>query len=92
MAHDEDQLAALALSGVLTSAMLRASEEGRRFLYCWERDGLQWLVRFRDRRPDGVMDSNWMPRFLALNREAIMAADDTMDFNLRAARLAQAKS
>lgn len=92
MAHDEEQLAALALSAVLTSAMLHAAEEHRRFLYCWERDGLQWLIRFRERRPDGVMDSNWMPRFLDLNHGAIMSEDGAMDFNLRAARLAQAES
>lgn len=89
---DEEQIAALALSGVLTSVMLHAAEarpEQRKWLYSWERDGLQWLIRFRDRRPSGFMDSAWMPNFLDLNREAIMSVDGRMNFNLRAARLAK---
>lgn len=90
---DEEQLAALALSGILTSAMLRASEEKpepRTWLFGWERDGLSWLVRFRERRPEGGrMDSDWMPNFLNLNRTAILDPNGRMDFNLRAARLAK---
>lgn len=88
---DEEQLAAYALSGVLTSAMLNAVNEQmpRVSLYCWERDGLRWLIRFLDRRPDGRMDSAWMRPFLELNRDAILAEEGTMNFNLRAARLAK---
>lgn len=92
---DEEQLAAFALSAVLTTEMLRAANGedngGRRraSLYCWERDGLRWLIRFQDRRPSGRMDSAWMPAFLELNREAILSDGGAMDFNLRAARLAK---
>jgi hypothetical protein len=87
---DEEQLAALALSGILTSAMLHAAEGPARrvWLYSWERDGLRWLIRFLDRRPDGRMDSAWMRPFLKLNRDAILS-DAKMNFNLRAARLAE---
>jgi hypothetical protein len=86
---DEEQLAAFALSGILTSVMLSAAEAPRTWLYIWERDGLSWLIRFLDRRPDGRMDSDWMRPFLTLNRDAILSPDGTMDFNLRAARLAK---
>jgi hypothetical protein len=89
---DEEQLAALALGGVLTSAMMSAAEgpSPRAWLYVWERDGLRWLIRFIDRRPDGRMDSEWTRSFLELNREAILSEGGKMDFNLRAARLAKA--
>lgn len=87
--HDEEQLAALALGGILTSAMMRAYEEPRTWLFSWERDGLRWLIRFCDRRPDGIMDSEWTRSFLALNRAAILSDDGRIDFNLRAARLAK---
>lgn len=92
---DEEQIAAIALSGVLTSEMLRAADgDGhchmrRTWLYGWEREGLRWLVRFQDRRTDGRMDSAWMPAFLELNREAILSDGGAMNFNLRAARLAK---
>lgn len=91
LTEDEEQLAAFALSGVLTSAMINAAESQmpRAWLYCWERDGLRWLIRFIDRRPDGRMDSAWMRQFLELNREAILTDGSTMNFNLRAARLAK---
>ncbi len=92
MADDEEQLAALALGGILTSALMRAAPDGsdaRTWLYSWERDGLQWLIRFRERRPNGRMDSQWTASFLNLNRDAILSPDGKMDFNLRAARLAQ---
>jgi hypothetical protein len=90
MEDDEEQLAALALGGILTSAMMSAAEgpASRTWLYGWERDGLRWLIRFLDRRPDGRMDSAWVRPFLTLNRDAILAPDGAMDFNLRAARLA----
>lgn len=86
---DEEQLAALALGGVLTSAMMRAYESHRAWLYIWERAGWQWLVRFKERRPDGRMDSLWTDSFLARNRDAIMSDHDKMNFNLRDARLAE---
>jgi hypothetical protein len=86
---DEDQLAAYALSGNLTSAMLHAHDEKRTWLFGWERDGLRWLIWFVDRRPDGLMDSAWMRPFLDLNREAILSDRGRMNFNLRAARLAK---
>jgi hypothetical protein len=89
--EDEEQLAAYALSGILTSAMMDASEGSakRNWLFIWERNGLQWLLRFLDRRPDGRMDSDWMRPFLDLNRDAILSSEGQMDFNLRAARLAK---
>jgi len=89
MTDDEDQAAALALSNILTSAMFRAHEVDKRtFLFSWERDGYRWLIRFGERRPDGIMCS-WSAAFLRLNRDAILDENGRMDFNLRAARLAE---
>ena len=86
---DEDQLAALAVGGVLTRLMMRAHEDSTTWLFIWERDGLRWLIRFCDRRPDERMDSDWTRLFLNLNRAAILSDDGRMNFNLRAARLAK---
>lgn len=90
--EDEEHRAAKALSGVLTSVMLhQAAPDGimpRTWLYGWERDGLQWLIRFQTRRPWDALDNGWMPKFLELNRKAILDGDE-MNFNLRAARLAK---
>lgn len=89
---DEEQIAARTLGDLLTSAMMRAYEETpepRRWLYCWERDALQWLIRFKQRRPDARMSSDWIATFIDLNREAIESPSGAMDFNLRAARLAK---
>lgn len=92
MTGDEEQAAAQALSDLLTSAMMRAHEVDHRvWLYKWERDGLRWLIRFRDRRPDGVM-CEWCVAFMRLNRDVILEDHGKMDFNLRAARLAQQHS
>lgn len=88
---DEEHRAADALGGILTSTMMHAYEERlgpRTFLYVWERDGLQWLLRYQDRHPDGSVGNDWMRAFLDLNRDAINDPDGRMDFNLRAARLA----
>ncbi len=90
--RDEECKAAHALGEILTSTMLRAYEEKperRTFLYCWERDGLQWLLRFEGRHPDRSVGNDWMRAFLALNRDAINDPDGRMDFNLRAAREAK---
>ncbi len=91
----EEFKAAHALGGILTSTLMHAYEEKlgpRTFLYCWERDGLQWLLRFVDRHPDRSVGNDWMHSFLALNRDAINDPDGRMDFNLRAARMRQEAS
>lgn len=84
----EDNLAAKALGDILTSVMFRAYEEPlgpRTFLYCWERDGLRWLIRYCDGRwQDGQLLNAWIVNFIELNREAILSEDGRMDFNLRA--------
>lgn len=87
---DEEQLAAQALSDCLTSAMMRAHDvEHRAWLYGWELRGFRWLLRFKDRRPDGVMCA-WASSFADLNRDALLSEKtNTMNFNLRAARLAR---
>jgi hypothetical protein len=87
---DEDQEAAQALSDLLTSAMMRAHEiEKRDWLYGWERRGYKWLLRFRERRPDGVMCA-WSSAFLDLNHDVVLD-HGKLDFNLRAARLARSQ-
>lgn len=86
MVYDEEQLAALAMSDILTSAMFHAYDAGRRTLYVWERAGYAWLIRFKDRRPDGLM-CGWSSEFMKLNRAAILGDGSGLDFNLRAARL-----
>lgn len=90
MSDDEDQLAATALGDALTSAMFRAYEiDNRKQLFSWERDGYRWLIRFKKRRPDGVICA-WSSSFMQLNHDAIMGdSGEPMDFNLRAARLAR---
>lgn len=89
MSTDEEQLAAAALGDILTSAMMRAHEVDKRdWLYVWERDGYRWLLRFKDRRPDGVMCA-WSASFMTLNRDVILGDARPIDFNLRAARLAK---
>lgn len=89
---DEEQLAAHAMSNILTSAMMRAHDTGRAWLYSWELDGFRWLIRFHDRRPDGLMCA-WAHSFMTLNREALLGGTtNVMDFNLRAARLANETS
>lgn len=83
----EDDLAAEALAGILTSTMLRAYEDGpkpRTFLYIWERDGLRWLIRYCDSRWNAGQLNDWIVTFIELNREAILSEDGRMDFNLRA--------
>lgn len=82
--HDEEKAAAKALSDILESCLFRAHDERRTWLYCWERDGLQWLLRYRRRRPDGATGTWWMRDFLDLNEDAINSEDGRMDFNLRA--------
>jgi len=89
---DEECKAAHALGGILTSTMMHAYEEKlgpRTFLYIWEREGLQWLLRFEGRSPDKSIGNDWMRAFLALNRDAINDPDGRMDFNLRSAREAK---
>lgn len=85
---DEEQKAASALGGLITSAMIRAIDE-KRDIYIWERKALQWLIRFRDRRPHGHMGNDLVKSFLEPNREVILSPDGRMDFNLRAADLAK---
>lgn len=87
---DEEQLAAHAMSNILTSAMFRAHDVDKRaWLYSWELDGFRWLIRFHDRRPDGLMCA-WAHSFMTLNREALLGGTtNVMDWNLRAARLAR---
>lgn len=89
MKEDEEQIAARALGDLLTSAMTAAYNEkpSRVWLYGWEREALQWLLRFKERRPDGHMSSAWTHDFIELNRDAILRPDGKMDFNLRRARL-----
>lgn len=85
---DEDKEAASALADLLTSAMTRAIDERRDFLYGWERRGLQWLIRFRERDKEHPICA-WCSSFMRLNRDVIMAEGGRLDFNLRAARLAE---
>lgn len=83
---DEEQLAANALGEILASVMMHAYGERmgpRLWLYCWERDGLTWLIRFKERRPDWTMNL-WTSNFIDLNREAILDENGRMDFNLKA--------
>ena len=82
---DEESIAAMALCDILASVLMRAYETQRNYLYCWERDGLRWLIRFRDRRPD-VNLNDWTGTFLRLNRKMILSDAGTIDFNLRAFR------
>lgn len=82
MEDDEEILAAHALGKILTSAMMRACDEKRTWLFCWERDGLRWLIRYRGRRKDGSVGNLWMHDFLELNQEAIVS-EGRMDFNLK---------
>ncbi|MCV9964024.1 hypothetical protein OIU34_19270 [Pararhizobium sp. BT-229] len=87
MLEDEEKIAAAALGETLTSVMLPAYDERRPrrdFLYVWERQGLRWLVRFKNRHPGGSVGNDWMSDFIELNREAILSDDGRMDFNLRA--------
>jgi hypothetical protein len=90
IAEYEEQIAARVLGDLLTSAMTAAAggPMARQWLYGWERDGLAWLLRFKERRPDGHMSSAWIAAFLDLNRAAILDPHGKMNFNLRAARLA----
>jgi hypothetical protein len=83
---DEDQRAAHALSDMLATLLLKACDDKRNWLYCWERDGLQWLIRFMDRRSEGIGNA-WTFAFIDLNRDAILDTYGVMDFNLRAARM-----
>lgn len=89
MGIDEDESAARVLGDILTSVMLDAHghevREPRTWLYSWERDGLQWLLRFCERNPNGSIGNDWIRSFLALNREAILQEGGRMDFNLKAA-------
>lgn len=83
----EEQLAAKALGEILTSTMLAAHGYGvtntRTFLYIWEREGLQWLIRYKERYPERSVGNDWMKHFLELNREAILDDNGRMNFNLR---------
>jgi len=83
MNKKEEHTAAKSMGDILTSTMQRAYEEKRNFLYGWERDGLQWLIRYQDRNPKNSVGNLWMAHFLELNKEAILS-DGIMDFNLRA--------
>lgn len=83
MPADEEDLAASALADILVSVMHHAYGETRRFLYCWERDGLRWLLRYHERRPTGAINS-WIVTFMALNYKVILDDSGDLDFNLRA--------
>lgn len=87
MNTEEEQLAALALSGVLTSVMFDAASKGRKELHLYEREGLLWLLRFIDRRSEGRLDNEWIKTFLSLNREEILDKFGLMNFNLREERM-----
>jgi hypothetical protein len=94
---DEERAAAMVISDMLATALLAAAlheKPPRTFLYCWERDGLRWLIRFKERRPEESRGSAWTGDFIDLNRDAILSDDGgvRMNFNLRAARLAKEKA
>lgn len=85
MTMNEEQLAADAIGEILTSTLLQAVREDRRFLYAWERDGLQWLIRFKVRNPNASYANAWIAHFLWLNKDAILAPAGSMpiNYNLR---------
>ena len=85
---NEDDLAAYAISDMLPSPLLRdAYQEPRRtFLYCWERDGLNWLIRYKERGGKTPLNA-WTMAFIDLNRELIVSGIGRIDWNLRDARL-----
>lgn len=83
----EEADAAESLGEILTSSMFRACNEplgGRKWLYIWERRGLRWLIRYRDRTNGGSVGNDWIAHFIELNREAILSDHEHMDFNLKA--------
>lgn len=84
---DEERRACEALSDLLATALLRAHDNGRFTLFCWERAGLAWIIRLMDRRADGYYGSAWTFGFIETNREAILNPSLAIDWNLRAARL-----
>ena len=86
----EEHKAADALGNILTSVMERAyatTPQSCTSLYSWEREGLAWLIRFKDRNPHGLIGNDWIAAFVSLNHDAIMSPDGKMNFNLRAVYL-----
>lgn len=79
---NEEELAARALGELLTTALLNGYNDNKTWLYSWERDGLTWLVRFKDRNPNKSYSNAWIAHFIHLNRDAILT-DKRMNFNLR---------
>ncbi|MCW2309712.1 hypothetical protein [Rhodobium gokarnense] len=79
----EEQKAAKILGEMLTSSMLAAYEKGRLQPYAWERQGLQWLLRFRERNPGVSVGNDWIRDFIDLNAKVIQIDDAKMNFDLR---------
>lgn len=82
-----DQLAHGAAE-ILASALLRAYEEQRWWLYIWEQELLLGLQRYRDEGGDIPLNS-WTMHFLQMNLPAIQAdfkagGNSRMDYNLKA--------
>ncbi|MEL7445575.1 MAG: hypothetical protein AAGK02_07155 [Pseudomonadota bacterium] len=76
-----------AMADLLASTMQKLAEnEGRKYLFVWERDACLYLI---DRLDQGTYEGTlWTSNFLRLNRQAIEASQNpTMNFNLRQARL-----
>lgn len=57
--------AARVIADLLASTLMRADDEGRTFLYVWERAGLLWLQRQRAADPATVMNGWTYGRMMA---------------------------
>jgi hypothetical protein len=79
---------ALYSSQLLSSVLLRAYEEPRRWLYIWEKNLLLAVHAYREAGGECPLDS-WTVHFLELNLDAIKN-DREVDFNLRADTLRRA--
>ena len=77
------------IADLLASTMLRGFEqEGRSWIYIWELQGCQYLLQRLDA---GTYKGNlWTADFVRLNQAAIRKGENKMNFNLRAAREADA--
>ena len=80
------------IADLLSSALLRAYEGGRDWLYIWETRGCVYLL---DRIDDGTYEGNmWTSNFVRLNRDVLRSGhtNPKVSYNLRAFREAEEKS
>lgn len=60
---DPEARAAYVIAELLATNLLKACDESRSFLYCWEQDAIDWLREWQKRTSGGVINY-WTASYL----------------------------